>query len=264
MTARDVTRDGESGFTMIELLVAMAISTIVLLATLQSLDVFTTHAAQQARVTDANEQVRRIMDRTVSDLRGASVITTAAATDLVYTVAEPTGVRTERLCVASSRLYRSSTIAPATPPASCSGGKQVAHLRSTSSTAFTYDGASSSATPSTVKDVGITLSLNSGFGGKVASSTLRASAARRSAGTLPINPNDLRATCDSTGALLSLSVGGLGLGALTVTYTTSSGQILTGTDTSTVHIAAGVTTVLATVTNSLGATTTIGRPVECT
>ena len=51
MTPRGVTRGGESGFTMVELLVAMAISTIALLATLQSLDVFTTHAAQQARAT---------------------------------------------------------------------------------------------------------------------------------------------------------------------------------------------------------------------
>lgn len=257
---------GEDGFTLVELLVAMVISLILLLATLQSFDLFTRTAAHQTRVTDANDQVRSTMDRTVSDLRGAAVITNAGATDLSYTVPETAGTRTERLCIASGDLYRSSTIAPATPPASCSAATKVATLKSTN-TAFTYDGASSSATPADVKDVGLTFSLDATTGSKTTTSTLRASAARRSSGTLPIvKDSDLRATCDSTGALLSLNVGGLGLGPLNVTFTTSTGLTLTATDTTTVHIpgGAGAVTVTAKVTNSLGATSIIQRSVECT
>jgi prepilin-type N-terminal cleavage/methylation domain-containing protein len=254
---------GEDGFTLVELLVAMVISLLVLFATLQSLDVFTRSAAHQTRVTDANNQVRAVMDRTVSDLRGASVITNAAATDLSYTVGEPAGVRTVRLCIASGDLYRSSTIAPATPPASCAAGAKVATLKATN-TAFTYDGASSSASPALVKNVGLTFSLDATTGGRTTTSTLLASAARRSAGTLPVKPADIRATCDSTGALLSLSVGGLGLGPLNVVFTTSAGQTVSATDTTTAHIAAGIVTVTATVTDALGATSIIQRAVECT
>jgi prepilin-type N-terminal cleavage/methylation domain-containing protein len=255
----------EDGFTLIELLVGMVISLILLLATLQSFDLFTRTAAHQTRVTDANDQVRFTMDRTVSDLRGASVITNAAATDLTYTVAEPAGLRTVRLCLASGDLYRSSTVAPATPPAACSAGTKIAALKSTN-TAFTYDGASSSATPADVKDVGLTFSLDATTGSKTTTSTLQASAARRSSGTLPIvKDSDIRATCDSTGTLLSLNVSALGLGPLSVTFTTSTGLTLTATDTSTVHIpGGGAVTVTAAVTNSLGATKILQRSVECT
>lgn len=60
----------EDGFTLVELLVAMSISLIVLFATLQSLDLFSSNAASQTRVTDANDQARMTMDRIVRDLAG--------------------------------------------------------------------------------------------------------------------------------------------------------------------------------------------------
>jgi type II secretory pathway pseudopilin PulG len=255
----------EDGFTLAEMLVAMSLSIIVLFAMLKSLDAFTSHAARQSRITHANDQVRLTMDRTVGDLRGASEIVRAGATDLVYSVPEPTGVRTERLCVQSSELYGSSTLtasAPPAPTAPCSSGTKLATLRSTADTAFTYDGAASSANPALVKDVGLTFSLDAGHGGVAASSTLQASAARR-AGVLALTDNDLKATCNASGALLSLGAGLPGIGSLTVTYATSGGQSLGSPTGTTLQIAAGSTSVVATVTDSRGVSSIIRRNVEC-
>ena len=265
MTALSHSVRREDGFTLAELLVAMGISIIVLLATLQSLDVFTSNAAQQSRATDANDQVRRVMDRVVSDLRGASVITNAGATDLTYTVNETAGVRTERLCVVSGELYRSSTVPPAVPPATCAGGSKIATLKTTTNTAFTYDGASSSASPALVKNVGLSLSLDFKGVGK-ASNTLTASAARRSAGTLPITDDDLRSTCGATGPILSLGAGVPNVAGLTVTYADDGGVALgigAGTTPTVIPLVSGSVNIVATVTDALGVTNIIRRSVEC-
>lgn len=275
----------EDGFTVAELLVTMMISLLVLFGALQSLDVFASNAAQQTRQTDANDQVRAKMDRTVDDLRGASVILRAAATDLVYSVPETTSTtRVERVCVDSNVLYGSSTVlaTPALPAGACSTGSRLATLRSTSATTFTYDGATSSATPALVTNVGLALSLDSSGGGKTGSSTLKASAARRSAGTLPITDADLKAECPPTGTpgpLLSLSAllpnitpltvtysstGGASFGPITVNYAAAGGATLGTPAGVTVQIPAGTTSVLATVTNAVGVTNTIRKDVTCT
>ena len=44
---------GEDGFTLIELLVVMVISMVVIFATLQTLDGFTSNTARQTRLVDA-------------------------------------------------------------------------------------------------------------------------------------------------------------------------------------------------------------------
>jgi type II secretory pathway pseudopilin PulG len=267
-TCADI-RHRDEGFTLVELLVGITVSMIVLLATLTSLDMFSSNAAQQTRITDANDQVRFVMDSTVTDLRGASVILKAQDDDLAYAVpVSSTATRVERLCILSEELYGSSTPNDATPTAptgACSGTK-IATLKSTASTAFTYDGASSSATPALVKNVGLTFSLDATQTGKPAISTLRASAGRRSAGTLPVGPGDIVPVCNASGALLTLSVSAAdaaSLGPLTVTYATSGGVSLGTTTGTSLQIAAGITSVVATVTNAVGATNTISKDVEC-
>ena len=113
------------------------------------------------------------------------------------------------------------------PAAACTAGTRLASLRSTSSTAFTYDGASSAATPALVKNVGIKLSLDTTTAGTAGSSTLEASAARRSSGTLPITDADLNGGCSSAGVpLLSLDAGLPGVAGLTVNYATTGGVAL--------------------------------------
>ncbi|MEA2193255.1 MAG: hypothetical protein QOI73_3376 [Solirubrobacteraceae bacterium] len=262
-------RRSEDGFTLVELLVAMTVSIAVLLGTLQSLDLFSSNAAQQTRVTDANDQVRATMDSTVRDLRGASAILKASASDLVYTVPEASGTRVVRLCVDTGELYGTSTVTtgtPAVPAAACSSGSKLATLKSTASTAFTYDGATSVAASALkdVKNVGLTLSLDASAGGKTGSSTLKASAARRSSGTLPVTDADIDVDCNTSGtALLSLSASLPDYGALTVTYANSGGISLGTPSGNTLTIPAGITTVVATVTDAAGVTNTITKDIEC-
>ncbi len=258
---------GEEGFTLVELLIAITISLVVLLATLQSFDVFTSNAAQQTRSTDANDQVRRTMERVVNDLRGASTIVEAAPTELVYRVPDKLGHRTERLCLDANYLYGSSsvtaTVPAAAPTALCSTGTRLATLKSTSTTAFTYDGAASSATPKLVKNVGLTFSLDASGGGRTASSTLRASAARRSATGLPITEDDLIPKCTTLGTFLSLSAEVPNVGEMSVTYMTDGGIAIGTPVTGGVVIPEGITKLVATITDAAGVTKVIRKEVEC-
>ncbi len=266
----------EEGFTLVELLVGITLSLIVLFATLQSLDAFSSETAKQTRVTDASNQVRATMDRVVRDLRGASTITTATATDLAYSVPELSGFRSERLCVSPTDrdLYGFRQI-NAIPTGACNSGTKLASLKSTTRTAFTYDGASAivaPATAATVKNVGLIFSLDATGGGRSASSTLTASAAvRRSVAMLPAGPGDLPIGCSPSGPVVRIGVGfDGGASALTVTYTTSTGLTIAG---GTVDPATGsppqllptaVTSFVAKITDSLGVVRAlIPKTVEC-
>ena len=228
----------DAGFTLVELLAAMALSVVVLLATLMTLDTFSTNASRQTRVNDANAQVRSAMDRIVSDLRQAATIEVAGASDLVYTVTDSaTETRRERICVDSSnQLWRSSvtTTSPASPmpastPCPTAGAAKVTELKAANTASnpiFRYD----SATASDVRSVGLTIALDAGNGGRTDTSTLRASTFVRSKGEIAaaIDDDDLAATCDDAGEpTLTLSSG---VGPFTVTYTDLDGNSLGSTD----------------------------------
>lgn len=268
MTTPADTPHREDGFTLVELLVAITVSLIVLLATLTSLDAFSASTAHQTRVNDVNGKVRSVMDDTVTDLRRASLILKAGATDLAYSVpVSSTSARIERLCVDGNELYGSSTVtsgALAAPTAACNTGTKIANLKSTASTGFTYDGASSAANPALVKNVGLTFSLYAEQAGRTATSTLKASAARRSAGTLPITPGEIIPDCNADGALLSLSASAGDLGPLTVTYATDGGVEIGTPVTGGVQIPEGITRVVARITDAAGVTNTITKDLECT
>lgn len=271
-------RSSEDGFTLIEVLVAMGLSVIILLATLQALDVFSSNAVQQTRVTDANDQVRSTMDRTVADLRGASVVLLASGNDLVYSLPQTSSTTSvRRLCVASGDLYGSvsapvaSTPAPTAPGTACGTSMtRLASLRAGSSTAFTYDGAPSvtTALAKNVKNIGLKLSLDTSGGGRIGASTLEASAARRAAVALPLTDADFKSDCDPTTKqpLLSLDGGIPNVAGLTVSYATTGGVSLgvgVGTAVVPITVPAGVTTIVATVTDALGLTTTLQKDVPC-
>lgn len=268
---------GESGFTVIELLVAMALSVGVMLVALQSLDLFTKTSGQQTRATDANTQVRAAMDRVVNDLRGAAMLRGAGPTDLVYSVMETTGVRTERLCLSSGLLlYRATSMSTTSATSACGttdAGWSVARvstLPATSATAFTYDGAASSASPATVRSVGLSLGLSAAGNGETSTSVLRAGATvRRAAGTLPLTSDDVVPTCNAAGVLLTLSAAATsspGLGTLGVTYRNTAGALLgstTGTSGVQLASAAAAATIVATITDTTGASTTVERTLAC-
>ncbi|WP_354697462.1 hypothetical protein DSM112329_03092 [Paraconexibacter sp. AEG42_29] len=273
MTPPRPRRRDDDGLTLVELLIAMSLSTIVLLATFQSFDVFSSETTKQTRQTGANDTARATMDRVVDDLRGASTIRTAAANDLVYSVATATGSRSVRLCVTGTTLYQSSSTTTTTPGSACgvagTGWTQgvVGTVPAAGTTGFTYDGAASSATPAAVKSVGITLNIDATSAKSVATSTLRASATvRRTAGQLPISDGDVKVDCNSTGPLLTLGAGLSGLNVASVTYASTGGVTLgtgvTGTPVQ-LTIPKAVTTILATITDTAGITTTIPKTVEC-
>lgn len=277
--------DGQDGFTLIELLVAMSLSIVILIATLNAFDVFSSNAAQQQRTTAANDQARLTMDRVVRDMRGASTILTAAPGDLAYAVPEPTGFRTERLCVSGATLYASTTTgtaAPVAPSAACASGGRISQLTLDGGTAFTYDGAASSATPANVKNVGLTFSLDASGGGRTGRSVLRASAAvRKTVARLAIDPGDVKVTCaPATGSqtvttpAVQLAVG-TGLfadaGPLTITYvadgtTTIAGGTISSDSVSppAVQLPQRITRVLVRITNAAGVDLgTVEKAVGC-
>lgn len=265
----------EAGFTLIEILAAMVLTVIVLFGILSVLDNFTSNAARQTRITDANEQVRVAMDRIVSDLRQARTVEVAGATDLVYTVTDSaTAVRRERICVdGQSRLWRSSVTtatAPSTPiasgttcPTAGSGAGLVTEMKSANSASnpmFTYD----TSTPANVRNIGLTFALNAGTRNHTDISTLRASAFVRaqSETALPADEDDIITTCTNSGIpTLTLSAG---VGPLTVTYTDIDGNALGGSAAGgSTTLPSGETSVVATITATSGAITQLVKTIAC-
>ena len=265
---------GEEGFTLAELLVAMSLGIIVLFGILSVFDSFTSNAARQTRITDANDQVRATMDRIVSDVRQAQTIEVADPNELVYTVTDAaTQIRRERICLdATGRLWRTSiTTATAPPPlgsgTSCpaSGGATapITSLRSANSAAnplFTYDAAS----PADVRSIGLTFALNAGNHGRTDISTLRAGSfvRARSETALPTGPGDIETTCSNSGIpTLTLSAG---VGPLNVSYTDIDGNALgAGAAGSAVVLPSGTTTVVANITSSSGALSQVLKTLAC-
>ena len=253
----------------------MAISVIVLLATLTTLDTFSRNASQQTRITDANDQVRRTMDRVVADLRQAATIEVAGPSDLVYTVVDSgTATRRERICVDTSKyLWRSSvsTASPATPlaagtpcPTSGSGAFKVTPLKaagSTSNPLFRYD----SATASSVRSVGLTLALDAGNGGRTDTSTLRASTFVRSKAqaAADVDDDDVTTKCNDSGPP-TLTLAG-GVGPLSVTYTDLDGNALgTGNAGSQVTLTGASNTVIANITSTgAGIVSQLVKEISC-
>jgi Tfp pilus assembly protein PilW len=274
MTApRDLLRD-ESGVTLVELMTAMVLGLVVMFAVLTTLENFSSSTARQTRVSDANDQVRNVMDRVVSDLRQARTIEVAGANDLVYTVTDSaTQTRRERICLdASGWLWRSSVKTaspPVTPiaaatacPTAGSGAFHVTELRSSNTVSnpiFSYD----SAATANVRSVGMTFSLNAGNAREHDTSTLRASAFVRSRAETapPIEDDDISTVCGSSGPQLTLSPS---VGALSVAYTDVDGVVLGRTsDGSAVQLPLGAGKVLATVTTAGGGVTCLLKDLAC-
>jgi prepilin-type N-terminal cleavage/methylation domain-containing protein len=265
----------EDGFTLIELLVAMLMSTIVLLGILNTLDMFSVNASRQTRVSDANDQVRKAMDRIVSDLRQAATIQVAESDDLLYTVAESATVtRSERICLdTSNHLWRTSTTTAQNASAITGGGQcplpssggvkitPLAAANTVSNPLFRYD----SAAAASVRSVGITVALNAGNGGRTDVSTLRASTFVRakSESAADIDDDDLTTTCDSSGVpTLTLASG---VGPLSVTYTDLDGNNLGSSNAgSSLTLAGAGGTVIANITSTgAGIVSQLIKEISC-
>jgi len=274
----------EAGFTLVELTATLVLGLLVMFAILTTLDNFSLSASRQTRVTDANNQVRNIMDRVVSDLRQAATVEVALPNDLVYTLPDSaTQTRRERLCLDDSgQLWRASlkfAPPPAAPSASAvavaaagacptpsSSPVHVTNLRSRNSVTnpiFRYD----TATAASVRTVGMTFALDAGNAHTSDITTLRASAFRRSRGeiALPVSDDNIGIVCGSSGPVLTLSTTA-SLGTLAVSYATLNGDSL-GTASSgtalTLPASAASITVVATVTSATGGVTELLKTLAC-
>jgi Tfp pilus assembly protein PilW len=262
----------ESGFTLVELLVAMTTTILILFGVLTTLDHFSTNAAQQTRITDANDQVRNAMDRVVGDLRQAATITYADADDLVYSVkASAATTRYERLCVDSgNNLWRLSQAAAISGGVACptAGSTKVTSLavaNAASTPLFAYD---NNATPGQVRSVSLTVSLNAGNSGRTDVSTLRASTFVRakSETALGVTDGSITTTCDNTTHVPTLNLS-TSVGTANVTYTDTEGAPLgsgsAGTNVTLSSATPTATTVIANITSSTGLISQLIKILEC-
>ena len=281
MTASDNPLRNEAGFTLVEMMAVMVLGMLVAFAVFTTFENFASNASRQTRVTDANSQVRNIMDRVVADLRQAASVEVAAPNDLVYTLPDSTTeLRRERICLDSSgRLWRASlkfSPPPAAPtaaatavaaagacPTSSSDPVLVTNLRSRNSVSnpiFRYD----SATAASVRTIGMTIALDAGNAHTSDTSTLKASAFRRAKGEAApvVDDDDIGLTCEDAGPLLTLDVG---LGAASVTYATVDGENLgTASAGTSLQLPATATTVVATITSTTtGGVTQLVKDLAC-
>jgi Tfp pilus assembly protein PilW len=160
------TRSGEDGFSLIELIVTMAVAMIVLFAVLQSADVFAKTPTTANDRTEAQDAARVTVRQLVQSLRqarlptGASTpvvrVTTGTTPEVVFASRSAAGADTwSRVCVsADGRSLVAGTLANPTyaaPSTSCSAGDTTggwaystlaANVLRDPATALTFDSAS--------------------------------------------------------------------------------------------------------------------------
>jgi prepilin-type N-terminal cleavage/methylation domain-containing protein len=157
----------EDGFSLVELLIAMSIMVIVLLATMMALDTFGTASRRNQDLSDALDRARGALDTIAREMRNATAYQTSAnatqsgvlrATgyDLVVKTVDPAGgssagnsygVQTIRYCLNTTtgvlfRQRKADAVLPATacPDATWSGGALAAGIANGPSRApFSYD-----------------------------------------------------------------------------------------------------------------------------
>jgi type II secretory pathway pseudopilin PulG len=280
----------EEGFTLVELLVAMTVSIIVLLATLGALDAFNGGVAANNRLTDASDTARREVAEMVRVLRdggpptptsGAqpTTVVQAGANDLVFLSRSWPGEsgigsssnHVERYCLNTTTRtlwfdgLKAGTSGSATPGAACpstaSGWTHRAIatdvLSSVANPIFAYGAGSP------VRSVAIKVRLEGGTALKSRPIELRSGATLRGALAPQLSPTDIVVgPCDGGRALLSLSVGAGGATANGAKLSAANaipagaGQILVAATSAPANI-------VITITNLLGLQTLLTKSVSC-
>jgi type II secretory pathway pseudopilin PulG len=296
MSARSVTNRlaGEDGFTFVEVLVGMAVSVVMLLATLATFDVFTSNTVKNNNVTAAQDATRAQLDDMVANLRNASsssgstVVLRAGASDLVVNTDRPgygftattPAQGTARYCLdsaANGTLWFNWNATPNTlPSATCpaAGWSQRVLLTNTRNQAnnqplFSYDTTTLSALRS------VRMNLLTAIGTDATKSTrLQSAVSIRSLQntTTSIDPAGPTASCTPAGVLT------IGLGAsntdangnplqFVVTETLSDGselQLASGIGTKVLQTTSGTHNLTIKVTNVLNnGSQLITRSVTC-
>lgn len=284
----------EHGFTLVELLTAMACGLIVLFAAMAAFDGFQRGVASSNRLTSSEDAGRHALARMVAVVRNAgapsptsgaqpAAVTRAQPNDLVFrSTAWPgasgtgsTGTHMQRLCLdtASKTVWfdglQAGTAGPTDPGTACPSqapgwthkamATKVLNSDASGKTLFRLP----ATTP--VRSVGLRLLLEHGTVQQSQALELNSGGVLRGALASAVTPGDIGTDCTSDGsgkALLSLNLsGGAGSGGLTLSATNA---IAVGPTKLLVNAAAGTTTSVAlTVTDALGLQTLLTKPVTC-
>lgn len=290
MSTRRLLR-AQDGFTLLELLVAMALMLAVFAATAWTFVTFVHQSAQDNRRTAAEDQARSAVDLLAASLRtagptatsGARAATVVAAgpTDVVLNTTDwptrsgsDTGPHVVRYCVdpSSRTLYFDGLLtydpAAAAPGAACPSAQagwthRVLATNVVNSAArplFRYD----SATTSAIRSIGVDLAIDATWATRARSTALQTAVTMRSrSNTAPaVSPGDVTTTCndDHTG-LLTLGVTSDQNGDPLVAIFSEGGLSL-GQGTR-VGFGTGPHTITVTVTNVLGLSSVLTKQVQC-
>jgi prepilin-type N-terminal cleavage/methylation domain-containing protein len=280
----------EAGFTLTELLVAMTVSVVVLLAALGALDAFNSGVAENTRLTDASDEARRDIASIVGVLREAgapspiagaqpATVLQAGVNDLVFLSTSwpgESGVgsaanHVERYCLdtASRTLWfdglKAGTAGSAAPGTACpstAGGwtSRIAArnvLNTAANSVFEYGGTNP------VRSVSVNLVLDSGTALKSRPLALRSGGTLRGALAPQLGAGDITVgACEAGKALLTLNTGAGGASASGVKLSAPNatpvgpGQIL-------VPASSAPASVPLTITNLLGLQTLLTKSVSC-
>lgn len=205
---------GESGMMLTELLVAMVILIIVLVATFTQLDRLVVNNNATRTQNDAQDSARTQIDKLARELRNAGrevvaadtvnplIVQRASAGDLVYDTVNPaangtganaSSIQRVRWCLdtANSALYRqvsySATAIPSTMPSSTCPGAwgsstlAVDYVVNGATPAFTYD----SATLASIESIGVALVIDEDPARRPTASTVSTDIALRNANLPP-------------------------------------------------------------------------------
>lgn len=186
---------GEAGLTLIEVLVASAISLVVIGAAMSALGAFGNAAGLRTRQSDASDRARAALGRMAKELRNVQAAATgierAEPFDIVFQIADPSaapapggrGLERVRYCLSGSTLYRQTeppggTLAAAACPAP--GWTTQTELASGAQPGgqalFTYGNAT---LPSASTELGLALTIDADPGRPPAPVTLQTSVALR-------------------------------------------------------------------------------------
>jgi type II secretory pathway pseudopilin PulG len=291
MTSRHAHRlAAEDGFSLTELLVAMTVSIIVLLATLGALDAFNNGVAVNNRLTDASDTARREVAEMVRVLRdggaptpvaGAqpTTVVQAGANDLVFLSRSwpgesATGTSSnhiERYCLNTTTRtlwfdgLKAGTSGSATPGAACpstaSGwtSRAIATnvLNSVADPVFVYGAGNP------VRTVAVKVRLEGGTALKSRPVELRSGATLRGALAPQLGATDIVVgPCDGGKALLSLGIGAGGATANGAKLSAPNG-VPAGAGQVLVPATSTPANVVLTITNLLGLQTLLTKSVSC-
>lgn len=279
----------EDGFTLTELLVAMTVSVVVLLATLGTLDAFNSGVAENNRLTDAADAARRDVAAVVGVLRDAgapapvsgsqpTTVLQAGANDLVFlSRAWPgesgvgaTANHVERYCLdtATKTLWfnglKAGTSGSATPGSACpstaAGWTSQVAARNVLNTAadpiFVYGSAP-------LRSVSLNLRLQSGTAVKSRPLELRSGGTLRGALAPQLGAGDITVgPCNSGRTLLTLNLGAAGASGNGVKVSAPNG-IPVGPGKILVPATSTPQNVPLTITNLLGLQTLLTKSVSC-